>query len=224
MQDLAADLGLVHPIVCENGSFIAIPQQSDFTEAEIRGHFTSVESIPNFLLCHLGVSRSEFLPILTELRESNSAYNFSGYADWTIEEIANHTGLAHAKAALSHQRSGTEPIHWHGSKSAFDQFKLELEQRSLKAVSGGRFIHISGESTKGNALMILADLYRKKYDNETTTIALGDSPNDISMLNAADIAVVIPNKQTLEPIAPKVIHASEAGPTGWNTEILKILS
>jgi len=191
MLNLSDELELNHPIVCENGSFIAIPQEGAFTEEEITSHFHSVEQVDGYWLCHLGVSRSQFLATVASLRDEHADYEFQGYADWTVEEVAEHTNLPLAKAALSHQRSGTEPIHWHGSEEAFAAFEKELQEHNLKAVSGGRFVHISGQSDKGKALVKLSELYQKNH-GEVVSIALGDSPNDISMLNAADIAVVIP--------------------------------
>ncbi len=222
MQDLSTELGLHDPLVCENGSFIAIPREGSFSAEEITSQFNSVEKIEGYWLCHLGVSRSQFLETITLLRSKHAAYDFRGYADWSVEEVAGHTSLPLEKAALSHQRNGTEPIHWHGTDAAFVAFKKELQEHNLKAVSGGRFIHLSGQSNKGQALLKLGELYEKKY-GKVVSIALGDSPNDISMLDAADIAVVIPNKEKLSPTAKRVIHAKEHGPTGWNTTMLEIL-
>ncbi|MEC8209166.1 MAG: mannosyl-3-phosphoglycerate phosphatase, partial [Verrucomicrobiota bacterium] len=55
--------------------------------------------------------------------------------------------------------------------------------------------------------------------------ALGDSANDTAMLEAADIAVVIPHADGahISPKAPRVIHASFPASKGWNAAILLLL-
>ena len=58
-------------------------------------------------------------------------------------------------------------------------------------------------------------------------IALGDSPNDLSLLAAADVAVVIKSAKSdrLAPQGPAtVIRTSVAGPAGWNEGIKQILN
>lgn len=224
MRELAGELQVSHPLVCENGSYIAIPKEGEFRQEEVEAYFSQIEAEGAYLLCHLGVPRAEFLPCLRKLRNANKGYDFKGYQDWSVDEIVEHTGLDTDKAKLSADRNGTEPIHWHGSETAFEEFESELSGHQLKAVSGGRFIHISGHSDKANGLEALNALYQHKFPRrKVVTIALGDSPNDIEMLNAADIAITIPNKQSLFPEAPVVIHADSPGPEGWNTEILKLL-
>ena len=225
MEELARDLGLNEPLVCENGSFIAIPQEGSFPLELLEEEFTSVEESGAYWLCHLGVSRKSFLDTLSQIRNEREHYLFEGYADWDVATIAHHTGLPVEKAPLSGQRNGTEPIHWHGTEESFAAFEAELSQHKLKAVSGGRFIHISGLTDKAMGLERVSALYQKIQPDATIkTVALGDSPNDLGMLNQADIAVVIPNKKRLEPTAPTVIQAEEEGPTGWNTAILSILA
>lgn len=222
MIEIAEEIGLEDPLVCENGSFIAFPKAGKLPEEVIRKNFPEVEKVDGFWLCHLGVSRHGFLETLKSLRAENADFQFKGYQDWSVEEVAEHTGLPIEKAELSKQRNGTEPIHWHGTEEALARFEEQLKKHQLKAVVGGRFIHISGLSDKANGLLELNRIYRSLNAN-VQTIALGDSPNDLGMLNAADVAVVIPNHTKLEPVAAKVIHAEAHGPTGWNTSILDIL-
>ena len=224
MTALAEELEISHPLVCENGSLIAVPKAGGFSKEEILPHVVSVVDADEFWICHLGSSRDSVLEQIANLRIENPNFTFQGYADWTTEQVAEHTGLPLDKAALSHQRNGTEPIHWHGSDEAFTLFQEELSQKGLKCVSGGRFIHLSGQSDKANGLRVVNSLYQQKVpEQQVKTIALGDSPNDLGMLNAAQIAVVIPNKVRLEPTAPRVIHAEQHGPEGWNTVMLDVL-
>ena len=63
-----------------------------------------------------------------------------------------------------------------------------------------------------------------------TVIALGDAPNDASMLGKADIAVVIPNPagssgpDLSATSSSQIIYADQPGPAGWNSAILAILA
>ena len=224
MKDLAAELGIQYPLVCENGSLVAIPQSGELSLSDIEPHVSSIEDEEGYWICYLGQSREEVIRIITQLRSDSPECAFMGYGDWTTEEVAEHTGLPIEKACLSHQRCGTEPIHWHGSEEAFADFISALESHNLQAVSGGRFIHLSGKSDKANGLKKVSAIYQNKLpERDVKTIALGDSPNDLGMLNAADIAVVIPNKVQLSPTAPKVILAEEHGPKGWNTVMKSLL-
>jgi len=68
--------------------------------------------------------------------------------------------------------------------------------------------------------------YQRYCSKNITSIALGDSPNDLKMLENADYGVVIPN-----PDAPnrhfgsraRFIHAGDSGPRGWNNTLTKLL-
>jgi mannosyl-3-phosphoglycerate phosphatase len=75
------------------------------------------------------------------------------------------------------------------------------------------------------AVSILTDLYRRTYGN-INTIALGDSPNDIPMLERVDFPVLVQKPDGIyDPKIdmPKLIRAYGIGPEGWNNALMEFL-
>ena len=67
----------------------------------------------------------------------------------------------------------------------------------FKVVLGDRFSHlIGGEAGKGVAVHRLVELYRASHnpDAPVVTIGLGNSPNDLDMLENVDHAIVLPGE------------------------------
>jgi len=97
----------------------------------------------------------------------------------------------------------------------------------LRLISGGRFHHVMGKHDKATTMTLLIKQYEKHRNKNLTSIALGDSPNDLQMLQNADYGIIIPN-----PHAPKMcvdnhvnlIHAEKPGPQGWNDTLLALLT
>jgi mannosyl-3-phosphoglycerate phosphatase len=58
------------------------------------------------------------------------------------------------------------------------------------------------------------------------TIGLGDSPNDLPMLETVDIAIVIKSGRSSEMKLnnKNVIFSKHEGPLGWNEEMLSLLA
>ena len=79
---------------------------------------------------------------------------------------------------------------------------------------------------KAGAMARLQGLYRRQGWDGFLNLALGDSPNDLSLLEAADIAVVIPRKDggRLElDTGKRLIYAPKPGPAGWNRVVLELI-
>lgn len=211
VTELHRQMPIEAPFIVENGSAVIFPASAQ--NAESSAYF-------------FGKKYSEVLSILHQLRLEKS-YRFTGFHDMTTTDVARATALPAEQAELARQRLSSEPLIWEDSESALEQFKRELLSHGVKILQGGRFYHaLDTNSDKGTALLwLLRHLSDGINTHRYFSIALGDGPNDLDMLETADLAVVIPSAsgRTPAPRNNKILHAKEPGPTGWNQAILDIL-
>lgn len=154
---------------------------------------------------------------------------FCGFSDWSAEQVADRTGLSLHGAELAKTRRFSEPGLWSGDAQMFDEFCRLLAQDGLVAQQGGRFISLSFGGNKAEQMLRI----RKRYETGEKgcfSIALGDAGNDVAMLEAADLGVIIPNPTHKGiPHLPgeetgRIIRAGSPGPAGWNGTIKSILA
>jgi len=217
LRQLRKDLGSNDPFIVENGSAIFLPRDS-FPMPPGGSAFSQ-----DYYLVELGMNYQDILDRLTPLRER---FTFRGFNDMDATEIKQLTGLDDEQATQAMKRRFSEPLLWEDSESAREEFIAELKQADLCTLQGGRFLHVLGDSDKGQALDRLRKLYEKVYGISFTVIALGDSDNDIAMLEAADWPVIIrsPSHELPELHADKTVIVSEHhGPEGWNECILALV-
>ena len=144
---------------------------------------------------------------------------FRGFADMSVDEVAELTGLSADAAALAKQRAFSEPGLFKGTDQQQSEFLAGLSRKHITAREGGRFLTLSFGHTKAGRLKEIA----KKLGAQTT-IALGDAPNDRELLLAADYPVIVRNVHAPDMgDIPGATRTEALGPEGWNSAVLILL-
>lgn len=208
-----------HPFITENGGALFLPA----------GYFDSIppglaiDRNGEYDVIRLGAPYRELRGALCALRDEG--FEVRGFGDMTTEEVAEATSLPPGLAALAKEREFDEPFFFAGDETAVEGLLEAIRRKGFHATRG-RFFHLLGASDKGKAVAILARLYREKY-GEIVTIALGDSPNDLPMLEWVDFPVLVQQpdgRHDPRITVPGLIRADGIGPAGWNRALLDILS
>jgi mannosyl-3-phosphoglycerate phosphatase len=209
------------PFISENGGGIFIPRGYFSREVQLSGHVVTKED--DYQVFRLGAKYSDLRRAMTELRREG--FPVKGFGDMTAEEVAEVTSLGVYQAEMAKQRDFDEPFVFEGGEAETPRLLGAIESKGL-AFTQGRFFHILGSSDKGRAVSILSELYKKEF-GEITTVAVGDSPNDIPMLKSVDIPVIVQEfdgAYDKRIIADNLIKAEGIGPKGWGKAVMKIIS
>jgi mannosyl-3-phosphoglycerate phosphatase len=149
-----------------------------------------------------------------------------GFADLSVEEIAKLTGLSHTEAALAKKREYDEPFLVE-DPSLLPAIEREAAASGLKITRGGRFFHLTGDNDKGKAVRCLQAFYARTAGGILRSVGLGDSLNDLPLLEAVDFPVLVqkPNGQYDASVRlPNLIFAPGVGPAGWRAAVVDLVS
>lgn len=105
-------------------------------------------------------------------------------------------------------------------------YKVSRHKKALKYYATHLFPSQKSSSNKGIAVSILINLYKNKY-KKIETIAIGDSPNDIPMLERVDYPVIVQKHNgsyDSKIKIPRIIKANGVGTEGWNKAVLNKFS
>jgi len=143
-------------------------------------------------------------------------------------QIAWRMGLSLEDAAAAAAREYDEPfVFREASAVAVRRFLDGIEGAGLRWTRGGRFHHVFGHAGKGAAVeRLLAELRRSNAG--VVAAGLGDSVNDIPLLRAVQIAILVQRPDgAYEPevlrLAPGLRLAPLPGPAGWNVAVQALL-
>jgi len=211
-------LGNKEPFISENGGGIFIP------DGYFSRDFEYDKEIKGYKVIELGTQEPVLYQVLKEI-SGETGIEIRSFRDMSAGEISEHTGLDEYTAELSRVRDYSEPYLVYGDESDAATIARNINLKGYRHTKGGRFHHILGENDKGKAVNILSDMYSREI-GEIKTVGLGDSLNDLPMLEAVDIPVLVQKQGGVyerEISLQKLIYADGIGPLGWNSEILKIL-
>jgi len=222
IEIIRTEAGVTDPFIVENGGAIYIPDR----------YFPFV--LPKSVECDgyrviaLGTPYFNLVSTLRLVRGGLPG-QIIGFSDMTAEEIAEECGLPLEDAQRARQREYDEPFRIGDPDPAVIDFLMPLIiQAGLRCSQGGRFFHLHGNNDKGVAVEKLNRFFERQY-GEVFTIGLGDSLNDLPMLDAVDLPMLVagPNghhDQNLIDCLPRVQKIGEIGPRGWQQAIAQLLS
>jgi len=216
----SAKLNNDHPFICENGGGVFIPIGYFGPNVIIPAHHRALNS--QYDMITLGANYSKLREILIELQKEG--FLIKGFGDISTEEISRRMGLSTEEAKMAQQRDFDEPFFYEDKEQKIVDLLNSIKQKGLNATKG-RIYHLLGQSDKGKAVSILTDLYKQKYGS-VTTMGVGDSPNDIPMLEKVDIPIIVqkPDGTYDDSITiPNLIRAQGIGPSGWNDAMISLI-
>lgn len=212
VETLRTALGLSDPFIVENGSGLFVPHQHprfSLAEAELTGDYQSLALGGSYVLARAT------LKALAQL----IGRPLKGFGDLSVAQIEQLTGLSSEDAHQAKSREFSEPFLTPKNITAA-ALQAAAAELGFQVVVGDRFSHlIGGDAGKGAAVAQMVTAFQKTLPPETPvrTLGLGNSPNDLAMLEAVDHAVVLPGKAGPHPqLADRGwAIAPHPAPEGW---------
>lgn len=201
------------PFVVENGGAVYIPKEYfpfTFDYDHVSGEYFVIE---------LGTPYRTLVKLLGELKKK-TGNSLKGFSDMSVGEIATLCNLTLDQAALAKQREYDEPFLILEPANAS---RVE-EAIEFQYTRGDRFYHIT-TSDKGKAVSILIDLFKKSHP-DVLSVGLGDRLNDLPLLSAVDIPILVQledGSYDTKVVLPQLRYAEGVGPEGWNRAVLNLL-
>jgi mannosyl-3-phosphoglycerate phosphatase family protein len=220
VEYLRRKIGNLHPFIVENGAGILIPEYY-FTIS-----IPELKQKDEYLLKSFVAPHKHWIALLDHV-DPKFKKHFKSFTMLSETALAQITGLSLEQARCALLREFGEPVSWSGSAAMKIEFVEELKNLGAHILEGGRFIHVSGNCDKGRALNWLLAQYSEEYQEKCLSLAAGDSGNDVAMLEAANISLIIRSPVHAPPYLEKssnIFLSSLYGPEGWVEGIEQILS
>lgn len=242
------DLGISDPFIVENGGAIVIPKGyfPDYALRDIKYPLRETQETKNEardvnheIVVELGKPADYIRAKLSDIRKKYSI-NFRGVADISVEKLSNLALISREQAKRMAQRNYGETILQIQSED-IARFIKYVQEDGMKVIHGGRFFDVTVGTDKGIAVGILKKLFKDKFHNNVTFFGIGDSTNDIPMLNLMDIPILVQRQDSTwvddgeikmknavdssrsSISSNKLIKVEGIGPNGWENAIHKII-
>jgi len=221
LERLRGDLGVDAPFVVENGGAVFVPAGT-FPFAPQgsvrRGQYDVVE---------IGRPHVQVLGRLLATA-AKVGVDITTFSDMSVQRVSAECGLSLADARLAKLREYDEPFRLvDPDPEARAKLCRALRSAGLRCASGGQYDHVTLATDKGVATALLPRFYKRAW-GEVTFAGLGDNENDVELLAAVDLPVVVrstdpgPAAFLLARIRKARVTAA-SGPAGWSEGIRALL-
>lgn len=206
------------PFIVEDGGAILIEPGTFQTVP------ASTHAMDNFNVVELGTPY-EIIRHAIETVRTDTGILIKGYGDMSPPEVAEVTGLNREAASLAMVRQYQETIVSLHPPNELEVLRDAFARQGLRLTKGGRFLAVSGRHDKGAAVDVLMAMYRREF-GEVRAVGIGDSYNDMSMLSAVDVPVLVQKQPNAweEIGVPNLIRVDGVGPAGWNRFVSDFLA
>ncbi|MFW2371795.1 MAG: HAD-IIB family hydrolase [Gammaproteobacteria bacterium] len=202
------------PYICENGAVVHFNEQ-------MKGDVEDSMAVIYFAKPYAYIKQ-----VLDDIKK-NYHFDMFGFDDIDVKTLMDLTELDETSARAAKQREATEPLVWNDNAESLDNFVRLLNKQGLTLTKGGRFHHVISPVSKGESIKWLIEKYQEmEPETQWVTAGLGDSFNDISMLEQVDYPVLIKNPHGKKPNVAHIANLVESklqGPAGWNVEVTDII-
>jgi len=210
------------PFIVENGGAIYVPET--YFPFAIEGSVLHEGS----KVIEMGEPYSKIIALFRACRSEFPGLGVIGFSDMTIKEIALECGLTLAEAQRAKDRKYSEPFRF--SNPTVEDIRLFLQritQMGLRFSAGGRYYHLQGRFDKGTSVRILNEMFFRAY-GLIETVGIGDSPNDLPMLNNVDMPIIVKRPSGnhdpgLTAQFSGVRLTERIGPSGWADAVMQLL-
>jgi mannosyl-3-phosphoglycerate phosphatase len=211
------------PFISENGGAIYIPQ----------GYFRrlpqGLKNKETYLVWELGTPYQKIREIFMEVFNKLNL-KAVGFGDLKAKEISSLLNLNQTEAALSKRREYDEPFYFleEVGEEVLESAEREFKKKGMTMTTGGRLYHLTGKNDKGKAIGLLIQIFKDNWEGELITIGLGDSRNDLTLLESVDIPILVKRgdnsyeKSIVDKL--KAHKAPGIGPQGWNRAVLDLMA
>lgn len=211
-------LGVRDPFIVEDGGAIFVER------GYFKVDFTFHHSTDDFHVIEFGTAYEVIRQAVDAIR-SDTGIRLKGYGDMVPAEVAELTGLDRQSAELAMKREYQETIVSVHKPDELETLTNAFAHHGLRLTKGGRFLAVSGQHDKGTAVEVLAALYGREF-GAVRVVGIGDSHNDLSMLSAVDVPVLVQKgPDAWEAIGtPNLVRVEGVGPEGWNRFVMDYLT
>jgi mannosyl-3-phosphoglycerate phosphatase len=161
-----------------------------------------------------GPSRSRLCELLDVLREAG--WEVRGMSEMPIAEVCRRTGLAPDAARRATDRLASEPflVTDDRGRASIDRLDRVIAPYGAAVTRGGRFWHLIGRGVDKRSGVAVVCAHHG-FEVGSGTAGVGDAWNDLSMLGAVEVGVVLGHAVSDADLPHGVVRVPTPGPAGF---------
>ena len=213
---LQRQFGILQPFIFENGSAVAIPA----------GFFSTRSYTPDRLEKGYEIVVFAHADAIQLNAHLYLIKGVMGYQQASDVELSAATGLSGTALGRARERWFTETLLSSLDEQGLREVKNLLLPMGYSLSRGGRFFTVqSALVDKGKAVLWMMELFRKAFGQATCFAAIGDSPNDVPMLEVVDLPFLVqkPDQTWAAVEIPHLTKVDSIGPNGFDLAVKLLL-